>query len=61
MACPAPGSSGPNYGDPTNACLLNNRFGRNFRYGVLSTRGSVLISGNRRDDNDQLMDINNSN
>ncbi|MFT4647431.1 MAG: hypothetical protein ACI9X4_000643 [Glaciecola sp.] len=58
---PPPGSSRPNYGDPTNARLLNNRFGRNFRYGVLSTTGNVLISGNRWDDTDELMDINNSN
>ncbi|MCP5020275.1 MAG: LamG domain-containing protein [bacterium] len=56
---PPPGSSRPNYGNPTNARLLNNRFGRNYRYGVLNITGYVLISGNRWDDNDELMSINN--
>ncbi|HPF13095.1 MAG: LamG domain-containing protein [Planctomycetes bacterium] len=53
-------ASSPNYGDPTNVRLLNNRFGREFRYGPLNITGTVLISGNRWDDNDQLMDINNN-
>ncbi len=56
---PPAGSSRPNYGDPTNARLINNRFGRNFRYGTLNSTGYVYVSGNRWDDNDQLMDINN--
>ncbi len=57
---PPAGSSRPNYGDPTNARLINNRFGRNFRYGVLNTTGYVFISGNRWDDTGELMDINNN-
>jgi hypothetical protein len=57
---PPAGSTRPNYGDPTNARLINNRFGRNCRYGVLSTTGYVYISGNRWDDTDELMDINNN-
>ncbi|MFT4647432.1 MAG: hypothetical protein ACI9X4_000644 [Glaciecola sp.] len=57
---PPPGSSRPNYGDPTNCRMVNNRFGRDYRYGVLQTTGYVYISGNRWDDNGQLMDINNN-
>jgi hypothetical protein len=57
---PPPGSTRPNYGDPTNARMINNRFGRNYRFGVLSTTGYVYMSGNRWDDNGQLMDINNN-
>lgn len=57
---PPAGSSRPNYGDPTNCRMINNRFGRNFRYGVLQATGYVYMSGNRWDDNGQLMGINNN-
>ena len=55
----SPGSTNPNFGDPTNCRLLNNRFGREFRYGPLNTTGYVEISGNVWDDTGELMDINN--
>ncbi|MEZ5976015.1 MAG: LamG domain-containing protein [Planctomycetota bacterium] len=54
-----PGSSLPNYGDPTNCRLIGNRFMRDYRYGVLNTSGYVEISGNVWDDDGTLMDINN--
>ncbi len=54
-----PGSTNPNYGDPTNCRLLNNRFGREFRYGPLNTTGYVVVSGNVWDDTGEPMDINN--
>ncbi|MCB9906271.1 MAG: LamG domain-containing protein [Planctomycetes bacterium] len=49
----------PNYGDPTNVRILNNRFGRDFRFGPLRATSYATISGNRWDDDDQLMTINN--
>ncbi|MDF1837550.1 MAG: hypothetical protein P1V35_06770 [Planctomycetota bacterium] len=57
---PPAGSSRPNYGDPTNCRMINNRFGRNYRYGVLQATGYVYMSGNRWDDNGLLMGINNN-
>ncbi len=49
----------PDYGDPTNVRILNNRFMRDFRFGPLRATSYALVSGNRWDDNDQLMNINN--
>ena len=49
----------PNYGDPTNVRILNNRFGRNYRFGPLRATSYATVQGNRWDDNDQLMNINN--
>jgi hypothetical protein len=48
------------YGAPTNCRLLNNRFGRDYHWGVLinDSPGSI-ISGNVWDDTGELMDINN--
>ncbi len=57
---PSPGSTRPNYGDPTNCRMINNRFGRDNRYGVLRLTGYVYMAGNRWDDNGQLMSINNN-
>jgi len=45
----------------TDCQLINNRFGRNYRYGVLSIVGSVhnlTITGNVWDDTGELMSIN---
>ncbi|MEZ6003178.1 MAG: LamG-like jellyroll fold domain-containing protein [Planctomycetota bacterium] len=53
------GSNLPNYGDPTNCRVINNRFGRAYRFGPITTTGYVLISGNVWDDDGTLMDINN--
>ncbi|MCP3919068.1 MAG: hypothetical protein GY711_26290 [bacterium] len=50
---------GVGYGDPTNCTLLNNRFGLDYRFGVLSTTGPVHIEGNVWDGTGELMDINN--
>ena len=55
-----PGSNNPNYGDPTNARLINNRFGREYRFGPLNITGYVLIQGNRWMDTGDLMNINNA-
>lgn len=51
---------GVGYGDPTNCRLVNNFFGRDYSFGVLHTTGYVYISGNRWEDNGELMDINNN-
>ncbi len=51
---------GNGYGPPTNVRVLNNRFGREYRYGVLDNFGYVHLQGNRWDDTDELMDINNN-
>lgn len=50
---------GSGYGPPTNVRILNNRFGREYRYGVLQMFGYVHVEGNRWDDTDELMGINN--
>ena len=50
---------GNGYGPPTNVRILNNRFGREYRYGVLQMFGYVHVEGNRWDDTDELMGINN--
>jgi hypothetical protein len=50
---------GAGHGPPTNVRVLNNRFGREFRYGVLDMFGYVHIEGNRWDDTGELMGINN--
>ncbi len=57
---PPPGSNRPDYGDPTNCRMNNNRFGRDYRYGVLRATSYVSMSGNRWDDNGELMNINNN-
>lgn len=49
---------GVGYGPPTNARLLDNRFGRDYRYTPLSAASIVSVSGNVWDDTGQLMDIN---
>jgi len=41
---------GNGHGAPTNARILNNRFGRDYRYGLLRTDGNPVISGNVWDD-----------
>ena len=51
---------GNGYGPPTNVRVENNRFGRDYRYGVLDNFGYVYLKGNRWDDTDELMDINNN-
>ncbi|MFT7680148.1 MAG: hypothetical protein ACI8QC_004154 [Planctomycetota bacterium] len=51
---------GVGYGDPTNCRLVNNFFGRDYSFGTLHTTGYVYISGNRWEDNGELMDINNN-
>ena len=56
-----PNSPNPNYGDPTNARLINNHFGREFRFGPLNITGYVYMAGNRWMDNGELMGINNAN
>ena len=38
------------HGAPTNVRLISNRFGRNYRYGLLNTDGPVYQSGNVWDD-----------
>ena len=49
-------------GDPlTDVLLKNNLFGRDFRYGPLSTGGTLqglVITGNRWEDTGELMGIN---
>ncbi len=50
---------GAGHGPPTNVRVLNNRFGREYRYGVLDMFGFVHIQGNRWDDTGELMPINN--
>ena len=45
----------------SNSALTGNRFGRDYRYGVLSRRGNIEnldVSCNRWDDSGELMDIN---
>lgn len=45
----------------TNSALFNNRFGRDYRFGVLQIKGNVEdldIACNRWDDTDELMEIN---
>ena len=47
-------------GAPTNCKLLNNRFGRDYHWGVLiNDSPNSVISGNVWDDTGELMDINN--
>lgn len=49
-----------NPGGITNVLILNNRFGRDYRYGVLLAGGTpMVISGNVWDDTGQSMSINN--
>ncbi len=50
---------GRGHGPPTNVRIINNRFGRQYRYGVLDRDGPVHLKGNRWDDTGGLMDINN--
>ncbi|HPF13096.1 MAG: LamG domain-containing protein [Planctomycetes bacterium] len=50
---------GNGYGPPTNVRLIGNRFGREYRYGVLTNSGQVHLEGNRWDDTGELMSINN--
>jgi hypothetical protein len=47
------------HGAPTNVRLINNRFGRDYRHGVLVNDGPVFAQGNVWDDTDEPMDINN--
>jgi len=48
------------FGKPTLCSLINNRFGRDFRYGPLVNNAvDTVISGNRWADTGALMDINN--
>ena len=49
------------YGAPSNTRLINNRFGRDYRFGPLVNDGgySTHIEGNVWDDTGELMDINN--
>ncbi len=47
------------HGPMTNVRVLNNRFGRDYHYGVLYNDTSAVISGNVWDDTGELMDINN--
>ncbi|MCP3919678.1 MAG: LamG domain-containing protein [bacterium] len=44
---------------PTNVRILNNRWGRDFRYGPISLESPTVISGNVWDDTGELMSINN--
>ncbi len=46
------------YGPMNNVRLIDNRFGRGYRYGVLFNDTSTVISGNVWDDTGELMDIN---
>ncbi len=46
------------YGPMTNVRLIDNRFGRGYRYGILYSDISAVISGNVWDDTGALMDIN---
>ncbi|MEM9800190.1 MAG: LamG domain-containing protein [Planctomycetota bacterium] len=52
---------GRGYGYPQNVVMTNNRFGRDYRHGVLvnDTQGTAVITGNRWDDTNELMSINN--
>ncbi|MFT5198674.1 MAG: hypothetical protein ACI87O_001332 [Planctomycetota bacterium] len=50
---------GAGHGPPTNVRVLNNHFGREYRYGVLDMFGYVHLEGNRWDDTGELMGINN--
>lgn len=51
---------GTGYGPPTNVRVLNNRFGRDYQYGVLSVDGAPIVAGNVWDDSGELMAINNT-
>ncbi|MCP5020274.1 MAG: LamG domain-containing protein [bacterium] len=50
---------GRGHGPPTNVRIINNRFGRQYRYGVLDGDGPIHMKGNRWDDTGDLMGINN--
>ncbi|MEM1448998.1 MAG: LamG domain-containing protein [Planctomycetota bacterium] len=49
------------YGPPSNVTMINNRFGRDYRHGVLVNDPGLgaIISGNVWDDTGELMGINN--
>ena len=47
------------YGNPTNVRVINNRFGRDYRYGPWRADGDPWVEGNIWDDTEELMDINN--
>jgi hypothetical protein len=42
--------SAGSYGPPTNIRILNNRFGRDYHYGLYSVEGNPVIQGNVWDD-----------
>ncbi|HUH08860.1 MAG TPA: cell wall-binding repeat-containing protein [Egibacteraceae bacterium] len=44
------------HGPPTGCAVRGNRFGRDFRYGLLSTDGDVEVSGNVWDDDGSFAD-----
>ncbi len=50
---------GQGHGPPSNVRVINNRFGRGHRYGVIDMHGYVHLEGNRWDDTGELMGINN--
>ncbi len=50
---------GAGHGVPLNVRLIDNRFGRDYNFGVLENDGYVYCSGNVWDDTGELMDINN--
>ena len=46
---------GNGHGAPTNARILNNRFGRDYRFGLFRTDGNPVISGNVWDDTGEIV------
>lgn len=46
---------GNGFGDPTNVRIINNKFGRDYQFGLWLTDGDVVFSGNIWEDTEELV------